>query len=99
MTRPKETLKNVTRIADPDETRLDKLRLDMNENVIGLDKKIMKRVFADITRTFLVTYPVIIDKKEPICSVKDGLQSVAILEASRIACETGKTIFLDQLYR
>ncbi len=38
MTRPKETLKNVTRIADPDETRLDKLRLDMNENAIGLDK-------------------------------------------------------------
>lgn len=71
---------------------------------INLTKKIKKGTVADqynIADNYILKnfYHVIIDKKEPICSAKDGLQSVAILEASRKACETGKTIFLDQLYR
>jgi predicted dehydrogenase len=41
-------------------------------------------------------YQAIMHHEEPICTAKDGLQSVAVLEASRLACETGKNIYRDQ---
>lgn len=40
-------------------------------------------------------YDAVVFKKQPLCSAKDGLHSIAALEASRIACETGKTVFLN----
>lgn len=43
-------------------------------------------------------YRTIIGKEEPVCTVSDGLSSVNALEASRIACGTGKTVYLDPKY-
>ncbi len=39
----------------------------------------------------------IINLEEPNCSAEDGLRSVAIVEACRLACETGKVIYIDQI--
>lgn len=69
---------------------------------VDLTQNIKNRSIVDqynIADIFILKnfYQAITDKKEPICSAKDGLQSVAVLEASRIACETSKAIFLDQL--
>lgn len=37
----------------------------------------------------------ILGEEEPLCSARDGLQSVAVLKASRVSCETGKQVWLD----
>ena len=37
-------------------------------------------------------YKSILGKEKPICSAKDGLKSIALLEGSRLACESGKVI-------
>ena len=50
------------------------------------DEHILKNFYRAITRN-----------ERPICSADDGLQSVAAIEASRLACEAGKTVFLDQV--
>lgn len=42
-------------------------------------------------------YQAIMYEEEPICTAKDALQSVAIMEASKLACETGKVIYIDQV--
>lgn len=39
----------------------------------------------------------ILQQESPYCSCRDALRSVAVLEASRISCETGKPILLDQI--
>jgi len=40
-------------------------------------------------------YQAIINREEPLCNAMDGLKSVAILEASQLACETGKEVRVD----
>ena len=40
-------------------------------------------------------YQAILNREEPLCNAMDGLRSVVILEASRLACETGKEIKVD----
>jgi len=41
-------------------------------------------------------YKAIMGDEKPICTASDGLQSVAVLEGSRTACETGKSIIMDR---
>lgn len=40
-------------------------------------------------------YQAILNREEPLCNAMDGLKSVAILEASQLACETGKEVSVD----
>ncbi len=40
-------------------------------------------------------YQAIVNKKEPLCTARDALESVAVLEASRLACETEDTVYLN----
>jgi len=40
-------------------------------------------------------YQAILNREEPLCNAMDGLRSVAILEASQLACETGKEVKVD----
>lgn len=36
-------------------------------------------------------------REEPVCDAKDGLRSICALEASRLACESAKTIFVEKI--
>ena len=53
----------------------------------------------DISDEYILNkfYRSIVFGEEQICSARDGLISVCVVEASRLACETGKTIFLSEL--
>lgn len=42
-------------------------------------------------------YRAIMGQEEPLCSAGDALKSIAVLEASRVACETGKTVSLGEI--
>ena len=43
-------------------------------------------------------YQAVMDQEKPICSGRDALQSLAALEAIRLACQQGKPVFLEQSY-
>lgn len=57
MVEPKEQLKNVVRIHDSTETRLNLNRLDKNERTIGYPEEIIKEMFSYITPDLLTAYP------------------------------------------
>ncbi|KJU82085.1 Oxidoreductase family, NAD-binding Rossmann fold domain protein [Candidatus Magnetobacterium bavaricum] len=42
-------------------------------------------------------YNSIMKKEKPLCNALDGLKSVATIEACKMACEQGKSIFVDNL--
>lgn len=42
-------------------------------------------------------YNSIVNKTKPACPAKDAIESVRALEASRLACETGKTILMEKI--
>lgn len=42
-------------------------------------------------------YDSIVDRAAPICSAEDGWKSVAAVEAARIACETQKAVYPEQI--
>ncbi len=44
-------------------------------------------------------YRAVVSGKKSLCSAEDGLRSIAALEASRRACETGITVFLKDMER
>jgi histidinol-phosphate aminotransferase len=57
MPKPKKSLTELYRTKPPDYSRLDYLRLDMNEAVTGLPSDFVKRTLAAIDGRFLATYP------------------------------------------
>ena len=50
------------------------------------DESILKNFYLAVTK-----------KAKLLCSAEDGLKSVVALEASKLACKTGKTIYLQEL--
>ena len=57
MVRPKKTIESLFRVENSESTRLDMLRLDKNENIIGLEKEFVDLVKAKISSDFITTYP------------------------------------------
>lgn len=57
MIKAKTNLKKVFRTKQDDDTRLGKLRLDMNESVEGLPKAFIKEAMLKVTPEYLATYP------------------------------------------
>ena len=71
-----------------------KKRINLTKDI---NKKSIKEQYNISDKYILKNfYRAIMHQEEPICTAKDGLQSVAILEASQLACETGKIIYLDR---
>jgi len=44
-------------------------------------------------------YRSIVDGERPVCNAADALRSIAALEASRIACDTGRTVLMDEVLK
>lgn len=42
-------------------------------------------------------YDAVVHNGEPLCSARDGFKSVAVLEAGRKACETGREVYLESI--
>ncbi len=69
---------------------------------IDLTDKIKKKSLLDqynisdqnILQNF---YYSIIGEEKPVCTARDALHSIALLEASKLACETGRLISVDKL--
>lgn len=57
MINPKPHLKKIFRTRQPRYPRFGKLRLDMNENVNGLPRSFIKKVFSEVTPEYLAAYP------------------------------------------
>lgn len=69
---------------------------------INLTKEIKNTSTADqynISDEYILGnfYRAITNKEEPLCAAREGLLSIVVLEASRLACETGKVIYLDHI--
>jgi len=70
-----------------------KERIDLTEGLRGCS--IREQYDIADSRILKNFYNAVRCQEKPICTARDGLQSVAILEASRMACKTGEEVLLE----
>ncbi|MFH2106774.1 MAG: aminotransferase class I/II-fold pyridoxal phosphate-dependent enzyme [Candidatus Micrarchaeota archaeon] len=94
---PKKNLDGVVRVENAPETRAGFLRLDKNENTLGLDEKFLDEVKAGITADFINMYPEVYQTYEKLSKwLNIGNDQIYVTAGSDAGIKAAFEAFVDE---